>query len=733
MTRNVFRLKHGLLTSILILGCALQPLAQSASAPQPQQPERLRIGSEEVLLDIVVRDKRGRPVGDLKPGDIEIFEDGARQEFTSFRQVNRGAGQGAGAAKSSGVPASTTKPNATPDPLRQINLVTLVFERLNNESRVLARQAALDFLKTDLGENVFMSVYYLDQRLRLLQPFTGNRDHLQQAIESATGMASTQFADKSDALRREMETLLRTQDANNNVPAGSQSVNPGPQAAQNAVEMKFAEVIVNTLRFEDDIQRQQQGTASIHSLLALIGGQQRLTGRKTVLFFSEGLQVPPNLVEPFRAAISAANRANVSFYALDARGLVAARQNETMRDELHAAARASETQQRSRGGQAVTFEQAKIFDTAESSIRRNTQNTLGELADSTGGFLIANTNDLRKPLQRIAAELNSYYEVTYSPPAREYDGKFRRITVKTVRPDLVVQTRSGYFALPPLEGPPLMPFEMPLLAALNSKPAPRDFEYRAQALHFGANAGGVQQVLVMEVPLENMTFQTDAAAKAYRLHASLLALVRNAEGRVVERLSQDFPLTGPLDRLEALKRGNLVFSRQFRLPPGRYTLETAAQDRETKRLSARRAVLIVPPAPAGRLRLSSLTLIKRVDRVAAESADSGSPFWFKDGRIVPNLGDPIQAGPGVELPVYLVVYSASGEAAPPQLTLEFLADGQTIARAQPELPGPDEQGVIAYIAKVPADNFKPGRYQIRAVVRQGQQAAEENTFFTVGQ
>ncbi|MGH9840562.1 MAG: VWA domain-containing protein [Blastocatellia bacterium] len=319
--------------------------------------------------------------------------------------------------------------------------------------------------------------------------------------------------------------------------------------------------------FVANAEMQTQGFSAVYSLISLIYGQRALAGRKTVLYFSEGMVVPPNLIDPFRTAISAANRSNVSFYAVDARGLDSGSDLKAQSDTLLSAVRESQQQQMSRGGQAVTFGQAGIFDTAENSLRKNKRGTLAELAEGTGGFLIANTNDMRKPMQRIAVELASYYELFYVPPAREYDGKFHAISVKTPRPDIVVQSRSGYFALPPIDGPgqQMMPFEMPLLSALSTRQLPREFEFRSLSLRFAAGPDGVQQMLIVEAPLANLTFKVDEAKKLYYTRGAVLALVKSPEGRVVRKLSQDFPLEGPTARLDALKRGNLVFNRSFKL------------------------------------------------------------------------------------------------------------------------------------------------------------------------
>ena len=109
---------------------------------------------------------------------------------------------------------------------------------------------------------------------------------------------------------------------------------------------------------------------------------------------------------------------------------------------------------------------------------------------STGGFLIANTNDFKPAMARIATDIGSYYEAAYAPVVQEFDGKFRKIEVKVTRPGVTVQSRSGYFALPPGEGSALLPFEMPLLTALTVDPPPHAFDYQAQRPAVWRDAGG---------------------------------------------------------------------------------------------------------------------------------------------------------------------------------------------------------------------------------------------------
>src|SRR5437868_1291762 len=169
--------------SILVLLAAaaagLPSLAQTTQNKE-QQEEVVRVGSSEVVLDAVVRDKKGRVVKDLGPSDFEVYEDGVRQDVTSFRLVSRGGGAGAGAA------ASPPKPNAPAAAGRgaeRVGAVALVFDRLSPESRVRARQAALAYLGGGLSADDFVGVFGVDLSLRVYQRFTNNEQLVRQAIE----------------------------------------------------------------------------------------------------------------------------------------------------------------------------------------------------------------------------------------------------------------------------------------------------------------------------------------------------------------------------------------------------------------------------------------------------------------------------------------------------------------------------------------------------------------------
>src|SRR5580698_2470083 len=170
-------MKHWICLFALTVAVAILPaLAQQAAAPTDAgQMPTVKTTVDEVVLDFIARDKKGKPITDLKPEDLTVMDNGAKESFTSFRLV-----QGAEAITQNG---ATTKL----DPLRQLRLVTLAFEAMGDPTqRKTARSGAVDLVQGEQGTNVFYSVVVIDTRLMVLQPFTSDKEALVKAINEAT-------------------------------------------------------------------------------------------------------------------------------------------------------------------------------------------------------------------------------------------------------------------------------------------------------------------------------------------------------------------------------------------------------------------------------------------------------------------------------------------------------------------------------------------------------------------
>lgn len=402
-------------------------LLAAAPPAHPQQQTTVKTNVDEVLLDLVVRDKKGKPITDLRPEDITVTDNGAKQKLISFRLV-----RGSEAISASGASMPL-------DPLRQVRLVTLAFDPLSApDQRKLARSAALDLIKGEQGVNVFYSVVVMDTRLLVLQRFTKDHDALNAAIERATqGLSAPRLASESDAILSELKRNLAGQAANgadldtNLLATAVQSAGQPVTNTDSALQAKLAAVMLGMLRMDAAVQA-QGARLTVFALKSLVDGLRQMPGRKSVLYFTAGMYLTPELDTPFRNLISIANRDNVTFYSVDLRGVMTRSQNGAAMGQLNSGAKASNTTTTRQDGR-VTTDEILASDTIEVAARANVDLPLRDLAESTGGFLIGDSNDLRQPLRQVNEEISSYYEVSYNPGIENYDGSFRKLSVAANR------------------------------------------------------------------------------------------------------------------------------------------------------------------------------------------------------------------------------------------------------------------------------------------------------------
>lgn len=679
---------------------------ESAAPPQTSQPQAVKSTVDEVLLDFVVRDKKGRPVTDLKPGEVSVLDNGAKQEFTSFRLVQSSeAGQ----------------PAASQDPQQQMRLVTLVFDAVSApDQRRTARTAALDLIKGAQDTNTFYSVFVIDTRLMVLQPFTEDPDTLGAAIKEATaGYAPARLLPESERIKSDLR----------------RSLSGPPPAGAAAIQAKLAAVVLGMLHMDAAIAA-DAARMSIAGLQSLTYGLQQWPGRKSVLYFTKGMTLTPELDTMFRNLTSMANRANVTFYSVDTRGVIAGyesntrdvstgAQNAGAADQLGGAAAASGTTVTRTDG-FVTKEEVLASDNAEVSGRANVQLAVRNLAEATGGFLIGESNDLRTPLRHVNEEISSYYELSYNPHIDNYDGSFRKLKIDVERKDVRVYARNGYFALPAeARASGMQTYEVPLLKAISDGKLSADVEYHAGAILLEPRHEATDIDVLVEVPLNQLQAKTGPSANKADVHVSIGALVKNRKGEVVERLTRDRSLR---ITAEQLKLAHFVEKLPATAPPGEYVLESAVIDRESGKIGVQRSEFAVPQKPAGP-GISSLMVVRSFS--PARQVDSNDPFQFQGQAITPTLNEAVQRAENSVLRLFFVVYPERSLAGKPTAEIEFLQSGKSLMKAPLELPDADAQGKIPYVMTIPAAGIPPGTYQIRATTRQGNLSAATETLVKI--
>jgi VWFA-related protein len=737
------------LVSLLIVIALTFSLVNRVGAQRaPDQDEIVRFRTNEVRLDIVVKDKKGHQVRDLSAADFEVLEDGVSQKIQSFRFVNR---EGPPAVTPANNPekkegnAQPTTPASTPVISNRTTpgITALVFDRLSADARSLAKKAGNAYAQEGMAGGDYTGVFRIDQSLITLQPFTDNTELVKVAIDNATTATGSTYASTS---QRSRDIADRSQVLDQQIDSSSSSASSagggrdsggaaaaGQAAGAAAQEQALLQMESNIKTQFEALERDQQGFATINGLLAVINPMRNLPGRKTIIFFSEGLVLPTSVQAKFPAVISAANRANVSIYAIDSAGLRTESGAAESAKELNSIA-AQRMGQQGRGTDRISSAPyMKSLERNEELLRFDPRSGLGSLADQTGGFLIHDTNDLATGLRRINDDMHGYYMITYVPKNEDYNGRFRQISVKLSHSNLEVQTRKGYYAVESVGQFPVLDFEAPAIAAArnaNSKSNP--FLFMGSAVSFPApNRPGLTLILA-EAPLSAFAFSPSSDKKTYSTDFSIVVLVRDKANQVVQKVSQHYPLSGPIDRLDDAKKEDVLFYREAQLSPGNYTVEMIAYDASTEKISVRSSSVEIPASDETKPRLSSVAVLRRADRLTAEEQKRDQPFRFGELLVYPNLGEPILKSQNKQLAYFFTAWPPKGAASSLQLTLEILQNNRSLAKTSGQLPAPDELGQIKYASSFPLDKFQAGGYELKVSVSDGTNSVSRSTKFIVG-
>jgi len=648
--------------------------------PPANPPTVIRSTTQEVLLDFIARDKHQKLVTTLRQEDVEVLEDGVPQTERSFRY--RG-GREESAPENGVAPAPARAAGNPASPLRKINLVSLVFEALGAEGRRIAAQAANDFLASEVDQNTYIGVFTLNHRLALLQQYTNDPALLKSAVDRAMGGAYQQYAKDTEAEVMKLNSLGDAKRFQMLHPGSAEERGPQDAGRFAGPEAQMAEITISVLT-------NQVGNLSIDALQQLIDAQAQLPGRKTIVYFSPGLILPPEEPERFRAVVSAANRANISFYTVDPSGL-----------DAESRVRLSE----------MTTQAMSDVDPGDSDVKpTNPQENLRSLAEDTGGFAIDNTNDARVPLRHVMEEVRGHYEVAYAPTSSNYDGHFRTIELRTRKPGIRLQGRNGYFALPMLDGQSLAPFEFDALKALNSQPSPQAFDFHAGVLIFRAGAQATECRAVFSVPSRALHFTGDS--RLFHIHVAFLALVKDDQDQVVRKISRDLLFRAPAGKRAEFERGELAVTLPLFLPPGRYRVEAVAKDVDGEAASTRKIALVVPSAGA----LSDIVLVRSL-QPAGENRDATDPLQFLGGKITPEMNSTIVKSRSAAEGIYFALYP--GRDAKPDVRIVLSRNGELVTAARPDLPPAEADGSFRVWSPIPFDGLDPGVYEITVTAAQG--------------
>lgn len=723
--------------TLLLAGIGAIGLAGQAQSPRTPQPYTAT--STAILVDVVVRDGRGRPVTDLVAADFQIAEDGVRQTIGSFSRVSRGGAIGVGVAWRSPRPiavATGSGAGGTAAELPPEEATTaLVYDRLSPETLRLAQKATLAYVPLSGESGVQVGVFATDAGVRALQRYTNDRILVRGAVNRVlpSGLSDEELrGDRTDDLVARKKALTGEADT----AAGRAAGGSGAVLAQNAAvlgarenELRLIQTELNMLRSIENSERGYKGYDTAASLLEVVRSLSEYPGRKTIVFFSEGLPVSPALSAKLDGVIDAANRANVTVYAVDAKGLRARSGMEKARKELDAFAEDRRSQV-STGVDRTEQPLTMAMEQVEATLGLDSRTGLARLSTDTGGFLIEGSNDLSSAFRRIDEDNQFHYLLTYAPSNDTLDGRFRAIRVKVGRRGAQVFARKGYRALRVRPAADAAAGDMAALSLLDRRPIPNAFPVHAAAFSFPDAAHPGLSPMLVHVSTASLRFDVDAGRATYAGRVAIFVRLSDGQGREVQRLSQEYMLSGDARDLDAAKKGDILFYREPDLPPGVYTMEAVVFDAMAHQGSVRLSTLTVPGVVAGGLGMSSLVLVARAEETRntrqGEGPPSG-PLYVGQTLLYPNVGEPIRKSASPELAFYFALY---GELQGVSATAELLRNGQVVGSAPVALT-PSTGQRSQHLGRLPVDRLPGGTYELRIQVRGAGHELSRTAYFTL--
>ena len=676
--------------------------ASAQQAQQNQQPPVFRSSTRLVVNTVTVKDKEGKVIEGLTPKDFVVTEDGKPQEiaFVEFQRLqgepipattliaNTPAAPAAGAAATAQAPAqpqpevaSVFQNGIAPPPTsgdikyRNKRLIILYFDlsATSPPDQMRAYDAALKYIKDKMTTADLISIMaYGGSSVRVKQDFTDNKEKLQQVIQVLM------YGEDKDG------DGVRDPDIE------------GTEFGQNDAEFNV---------FSTDRQ--------LSALQTAVSMLRPFPEQKSLVYFASNLRLngTDNNAQ-LRATTNAALRANVAFYPVDARGLVAMA---PLGDPLA----------KSPGG--IGMFTGTLASAAASRFARS-QDTLYSLAKDTGGKAMFDYNDLTLGIQQAAEGQGSYYILGYYSTQTALDGKFRKVKISLVNPgDLQLAYRPGYYG---------------------------DKEFAKQST--ADRERGLEEAMMLENPITDITvalelnyFQLNSAEYfipiAVKIPGSELALARK---RGASKVSLDFitevkddpygiTQSNIRDKLEKSIADSTVtqlasqpihFEAGLTLLPGKYVLKFLVRDAETGRIGTFIKPFVIPNLNNEKQMLPISTVVLGSQRVPmggelasvskAAAAAVANPLVFEGERLLPSVTKVFSTSQ--EMNVYLQAYERGATETQPLIAyVSFFQGDVKVFETQP-LPVVDGLNVrskaVPIRLTVPLDKVPPGRYDCQVVV-----------------
>ena len=654
-------------------------------ATQPaenQTPENvIHVNVNLVQMDATVTDSHGNSVDTLKPEDFEILQDGKPQKITNFsfistRPAAAPANQPKAVSQTNGKPIPP--PPFLPKPADIHRTIALVVDDLglSFESIARVRSSLKKFIDTQVQPGDLVAVVRTGAGMGSLQQFSTDKRMLEAAVDHV----------KYNALMSRVG--VSTFEPLGGAGGGGRGI--------------------------DELRSSVFSVGTLGAIRYVVDGLRELPGRKTVVLFSENLQLfhgndpDPRVMDGVRTLIDAANRASVVIDSIDTRGL-----------EYYGPTAADNTS-------GMSARQISRIPMQRSAQVFRSQDGLVMLAHDTGGVFYQNSNDILGEVEKAVKDSDGYYLIAYHPPSNTFDAKtgrpkFHSVKVRVKTAGLTVRYRNGFLNhSDALEEPaPRTPAER-IRRALYSPFSSGSIRLRLTPLFTNSAANGSFITGLLHFEAKDLTF-TDQPDGWHKSVIDVVAVTFGDQGQTVDSSSRTFTVSLKGDTYQHAMDDGLFF--QFRHPvktPGYYQLRVALRDEGSEQVGSANQFIEVPDVTKA-LTLSSLMVAKEAPASKPTGGEEGEGQVAQmDAKGNPALRTFKQ---GDSLTYVFQVLNASTDASK-HADLEghtrLFRDGQQIYDGKPiplqTIAQQDPKHLVGAGAMRLGANIQPGDYVLQVIV-----------------
>ena len=580
-----------------------ETVLQAIPGQAPNSPPLFRSSVQLVQVDVVVTDKDGRPINDLKAGDFTVLQDGIAREVRAFESHSL-------ISAASTRPADVKLPENTftnlPDSDYDEARIILLFDMLNTpaQDQQFAQKQLMKVLQ-DLPPERRIAIFALSEKLVLVQGFTNDRQLLVEAAESIGAQRSHQYL---GALQRQQSMggargLARATRATVTIPnRGGVFVETDPRLVgaprQNLVREEESFFTAARVQFTID---------AFNGLARAVSGY---PGRKSVLWISGGfpIAISPDLeletatrgAENFRAQWAQTGKllatSRIAMYPIDVRGIQPRGVDITVSNMESSGLLEMRQAVSPRSGTGGTMEAgssglANVLN-QQSKLYAQERSTMLHIAHDTGGRAFIGSNNIREAITRGVQDAATYYTLAYEPDKTpQSEMKYHNLEVKVARPNVKLTYRRGYYSLPQEAITPEVGVAA-LRGSLQAGMPPATSLYLTAKVSPPVQPGKPVRVDYI-INTNGVTF-SDAENSTKHAVVDCMVIAYDQEGREVGHASDTLDATIPMNQYDWVIRRGLPANQEIMLKPGAYNLRLGVMDRTSQQIGTLDVPLIIP-------------------------------------------------------------------------------------------------------------------------------------------